>query len=300
MVDLPRLGLACALTPNKDEWSLKLTPVSVKSGEPEAIIGETKILDLHNPKDHLLALQTMFETIDKIIQEKHKGKVKVAFGIDRRSSLSDHIKDKLNPFITNIQALVSQSLEIKDKFDDRVEQLADLIKELFKKQETSSQEYFHLETRSYGTLDAIEENLVKLPKDSEINETPEKSLQTYIRSFMAALIPIDQMLSISFHKEYPNQPRFIALTPIKSPDHKRFERARQAIAQNQDGARDEIIDRLVKHAKFQKPFALKFFGIDSQSAPYADVVAGMLYEDEAKENPNIREKKFGAVYIPES
>jgi hypothetical protein len=90
------------------------------------------------------------------------------------------------------------------------------------------------------------------------------------------------------------------LTPIKSADHQRFEKARQAIAQNQDGVREGIIQRLVNHAKFKKPFALKFFGIDPKSAPYADVVAGMLYEDEAIENPNIRGKKFGAVSIPAS
>lgn len=300
MGDLPRLGLACALTPHSNEWSLQLTPVSVKSGESEAIIGETKILDLHNPEDYNQALQTVFETIDRIIQQEHKGKVKVAFGIDRRSSLSEDIKDKLNPFIKHIQGLVSDTKEIKNKFDDRVEQLADLIKELFKKQETPSQKYFDLETRSYGTLDAIEEHLITLAKDSDVNETQGESIKSYIISFMAALIPIHKLMSIGLLKEDPNPPRFIPLTPIKSPDHQRFERARQAVAQNQDGARDVIIQRLVSAAKFKKPFALKFFGIDPQSAPYADVVAGMLYEDEAIENPNIQGKKFGAVYIPRS
>ena len=92
MVDLPRLGLACALTPNKDEWSLKLTPVSVKSGEPEAIIGETKILDLHNPKDHLLALQTMFETIDKILLEYHNPQGRLTSVIERFNSLGFKFK----------------------------------------------------------------------------------------------------------------------------------------------------------------------------------------------------------------
>jgi hypothetical protein len=135
MEKLPRFGLACALTPNKDEWSLQLTPVSVKNGEPEAIIGKTKILNLHNPQEYEQALQTMFETLDNIIQEKHKDKLKVAFGIDRRSNLSEDIKDKLNPFIKHIQGLVSDTQEIKNNFDDRVVQLADLIKKLFKKQE---------------------------------------------------------------------------------------------------------------------------------------------------------------------